>query len=215
MRDTMLKYPVPAIRRLAQNPFIAENLRHEVLVVEASGMPPTAGGASADAQLNSEQTDWTALQAVVWPPDVAAHSEEFLEKYPAGRYAQNAKVLEAGAREATDVLHRRDVRLFRSAFDAPTDWDDERRSELTKAARGDKDAAARIARFYADADAGVQRGRYEGWLQYAAGLGNGIASYELALYYRRNNQAQQASQFEARAKELGYNPPPSLTQQRK
>jgi hypothetical protein len=113
------------------------------------------------------------------------------------------------------MLARRDVRLYRTAFEAGPNLSDDRRSELLKAARGDKDAAARIARWYADVDSGIQRGRYEGWLQYSSFLGNGIASYELALYYRRNNQAQLASQFEARAQELGYTPPPSLTQLRK
>jgi hypothetical protein len=217
VRETMLQYPVPAIRRLAQNPFIAENLRHEVLVVESTGLPPTSAGQSGDEALRlaSEQADWTALQAMVWPPEVASTCEQFLQKYPSGRYVQNARVLMAGARDAAEMLQRRDVRLYRAAFEPAADWSEERRSEVLKAARGDKDAAARIARWYSDADSGVQRGRYEGWLQYAARLGNGIASYELALYYRKNNQAQQASQFEARAKELGYNPPASLTQQRK
>jgi len=217
VHETMLKYPVPAIRRLAQNPFIAENLRHDVLVVESTGLPPTAAGASgeASAALSAEQADWTALQSLVWPPDVAAQSAAFLEKHPAGRYSQNARVLMAGAREAADMLARRGVRLYRTAFEAGPNLSDDRRSELLKAARGDKDAAARIARWYADVDSGVQRGRYEGWLQYSSFLGNGIASYELALYYRRNNQAQLASQFEARAQELGYTPPPSLTQLRK
>jgi hypothetical protein len=52
-------------------------------------------------------------------------------------------------------------------------------------------------------------------LQYASALGNGIASYDLALHYRRVQQPQLASQFEARARELGYTPPPSLDNVRK
>lgn len=217
VRDTMMNYPVPAIRRLAQNPFIAENLRHEVMVVEPTGLPPTAAGQTGDAasNLTAEQADWTALQTVAWPPELARQCAGFLEKYPSGRYSQNARILMAGAREAADMLARRDVRLYRTAFESQADLNEERRQELLKAARGDKDAAARIARWYANAESGIARGRYEGWLQYSACLGNGIASYELALYYRRNNQAQEASQFEARAQELGYTPPPSLTQSRK
>ena len=58
-------------------------------------------------------------------------------------------------------------------------------------------------------------GRYEGWMQYAAALGNGIASYELALHYRRVEQPLLAAQFESRARELGYTPPPSLDNSRK
>ena len=58
-------------------------------------------------------------------------------------------------------------------------------------------------------------GRYEGWLQYAAALGNGIASYEQALHYRRVGQPLLATQFETRARDLGYTPPPSLDNTRK
>jgi hypothetical protein len=51
-------------------------------------------------------------------------------------------------------------------------------------------------------------------MQYAAALGNGIASYDLALYYRRVNQPQLAAQYEALARSLGYTPPPSLDNRR-
>jgi hypothetical protein len=57
--------------------------------------------------------------------------------------------------------------------------------------------------------------RFEGWLQYAVALGNGIASYELAVHYRALGQPLLASQFEARARELGYTPPPDLDNVRK
>jgi TPR repeat protein len=108
------------------------------------------------------------------------------------------------------------VRLYRSAFQPKTtrtDWIE----ELKKAARGDKDAAARIARTYLRGEGDVERdpNRYEGWLQYAAALGNGIASYELALYYRRQGQPVPAAQYESRAKELGYTPPRGLDNIRK
>ena len=51
-------------------------------------------------------------------------------------------------------------------------------------------------------------------MQYAAALANGIASYDLALYYRRVNQPQFASQYEALVRSLGYTPPPSLDNRR-
>jgi hypothetical protein len=44
---------------------------------------------------------------------------------------------------------------------------------------------------------------------------NGIASYELALHYRRTGKALLAAQFESRAQERGYTPPPSLDHFRK
>ena len=52
-------------------------------------------------------------------------------------------------------------------------------------------------------------------MQFAAELGNGIASYELALHFRRRNQPQPAARWEARARELGYTPPASLEHYRK
>ena len=54
-----------------------------------------------------------------------------------------------------------------------------------------------------------------GWLQYAGGLGNGIASYELALYYREAAQPLLAAQAEAQARQLGYSPPRALGHARK
>ena len=48
-----------------------------------------------------------------------------------------------------------------------------------------------------------------------AALGNGIACYELAVYYRRQGQPVPAAQYEARAKELGYTPPATLDNVRK
>ena len=52
-------------------------------------------------------------------------------------------------------------------------------------------------------------------MQYASELGNGIASYELALHYRRTKQPQPAARWEARARELGYTPPTALEHTRK
>ena len=54
------------------------------------------------------------------------------------------------------------------------------RDDLRKASRGDKDASARIARWYIKGDSGLSKdtNRYEGWMQYAAELGNGSASLQ-------------------------------------
>ena len=52
-------------------------------------------------------------------------------------------------------------------------------------------------------------------MQYAAALGNGIARYDLSLYHRRVEQPQLASEYESRARALGYTPPPSLDNSRK
>jgi len=64
-------------------------------------------------------------------------------------------------------------------------------------------------------DVNKARGRYEGWLQYATALGNGIASYDLALLYRARGQDELATRYEQSARSLGFTPPPSLDNKRK
>ena len=211
VQNVMLNHPVALLRQFAQYPFIAENTqisrRLAPLPEAAAAVPAPARFASRD-----EAADWAALEAAVWPPEIARLATEFLKNHPASRLAGSAEVARAGATEATQILRRRDVRLFRTAFQPA---DDLPANELVKAGRGDKDAAARLARNYGRDGNRFDPSRYEGWLQYAAALGNGIASYELALHYRRVGQPLLAAQYESRARELGYTPPPSLDNTRK
>ena len=115
------------------------------------------------------------------------------------------------------LLQLGEVRLFKSAFQITADIDEDQRRDLLRAGRGDKDAAARLGRRQKARSASTVNwiNRYEGWLQLAAGLGNGIASYELALHYRGQDRPLLASQWESRARELGYTPPPTLDNVRK
>ena len=203
VQNTMLNHPVPLLRQFAQYPFIAENTQVQRRIAPAAASAaPAPRFASRD-----EAADFAALEAACWPADITRLAEEFLKHHPSSRLAASAQVAREGAREAQQILRRTDVRLFKSAFQP---GDQAPLVELAKAGRGDKDAAARIARLH-------ERGssRYEGWLQYAAALGNGIASYELALHYRRVEQPLLAAQYEARARALGYTPPPSLDNTRK
>lgn len=227
VQDTMLNHPVQLLRQFAQFPFIAENTqikrrlapRRAVALVEAA---PAARFAS-----RSEADDWQQLEAALWPGDVARLASDYLAHHPASKLAGSAQVANVGAREAAAILRRNDVRLFRSAFQPGAEAapgatslaaavpGDTQTADLAKAGRGDKDAAARLAHGYGRDSGRWDAGRYEGWLQYAAALGNGIASYELALHYRRVSQPLLAAQFESRARTLGYNPPPSLDNTRK
>jgi len=213
VQNTMLNHPVPLLRQFAQFPFIAENTQ---VRRRLAPLPPpaVAAAASAPARFSNrdEAADWAQLEAALWPAEVERLAAEFLKNHVDSRLAGSAQVAREGAREAMQILRRNDVRLFRSAFQTS---DHANAAELAKAGRGDKDAAARLARQYGRDAARFDSGRYEGWLQYAAALGNGIASYELALHYRRVAQPLLAAQFEARARELGYTPPPSLDNTRK
>lgn len=216
VQQTMLNHPLAVIRQVAQFPFIAENTK-----VRFRLAPRPAAEAPAPAVPSTEAAEeralWVELEDSMWPADVVRLSEEYLRRYPQSKVAGSAQVAREGAADGVAALKRNDVRLYRSAFQpklAPASpW----LAEWRKAARGDKDAAARIGRVYQRGEGEIQpdNNRYEGWMQYAAALGNGIASYELAVHYRRQGQPQPAAQFEARSKELGYTPPPTLDNVRK
>jgi len=148
-----------------------------------------------------------------WPADIVVVGERYLAAYPQGPYAANARAELERARNTRRLLERSDIRLYRGDFvargAAPTLYEDVR-----KAALADKEAAARMAQLYRDGDS-ANPGRYVGWLQYAAALGNAPASYELAVHYRKSDQPALAAPYEARAEELGFKPPPTLDHIRK
>lgn len=215
VRNTMLKHPVEAIRRLAQDPFIADN----TLVQRALAPQFVRLSADQSKPINDadEDTDWQRLSEVCWPPEVVKLADAFLKLHPDSKRASGALVARSGAAEAVRLLQRGDVRLFKSAFQMSVDMDEDQRRDLLRAGRGDKDAAARLGRRQKVRSAGTLNwiNRYEGWLQLAAALGNGIASYELALHYRGQDRPLLASQWESRARDLGYTPPPTLDNVRK
>ena len=148
-----------------------------------------------------------------WPADIVAVGERYVAAYPQGPYAATARIELERARNTRRLLERSDIRLYRGDFLArgasPTLYDDVR-----KAALADKEAAARMARLYREGE-NENPGRYVGWLQYAAALGNAPASYELAVHYRKSDQPALAAPYEARAEELGFQPPPALDNIRK
>ena len=148
-----------------------------------------------------------------WPADIVAVGERYVAAYPQGPYAATARIELERARNTRRLLERSDIRLYRGDFLArgasATLYDDVR-----KAALADKEAAARMARLYREGE-NENPGRYVGWLQYAAALGNAPASYELAVHYRKSDQPALAAPYEARAEELGFQPPPTLDNVRK
>ncbi len=213
--NTMVNHPVPILRRFAQESFIADNARvRRRLAPRVPDAPPPP------PRQEEESVAWARLEQQVWPADVAREADAYLAQHPGSQLAGSAQVARDGAKEAAAILRRSDVQLFRSAFRLTPDLPRELADDIIKAGRGDKDAAARMGQRLAPrtslAGGGADsQGRYEGWMQFAAALGNGIASYRLALYYRRVDQPQLASQYEALARSLGYTPPPSLDNQRK
>lgn len=231
VRNTMLNHPVAAIRKLAQDPFIADHTTRRPLVLLpqmiAASPPPAPPPAAASGAVctpasdprfgcQEEQDAWAALGEALWPGDVSKLAEAFTKAYPDSRFRGKAEAALEGARSAVQILQRPAVHLYRSAFKRDDSMSAEEREDIERAARGDKDAAARQGRRHArEAEgSGPLRGRYEGWMQYAAALGNGIASYELSKYYATAGQPALESEYETRARELGYNPPPTLDNKR-
>jgi hypothetical protein len=216
VESTMLNHPLAAIRRLAQNPFIADNARVQVPLAVASALP---GEPALQAMLPEESTAWQVIQSTQWPVDLLRLCQSFLKSFPNSIHARSVKVYQTGAQQALKVLRNTEVKLFKTSFvlpeSLPAREQVDANADLIRAARGDKDAAARIARLHKQADTEQGQLRYVGWLQYAGGLGNGIASYELALYYREAAQPLLAAQAEALARQLGYSPPRALGHARK
>ena len=156
------------------------------------------------------------MQSALWPADIVRASGDYLEGYPRGRWAAQARSNQAAAQGTMRMIAQRDVRLYRSDFQADA-APPATRERIRQAALGDKEAAFQVARWQGAGEAGLPRdtNRYVGWLQYASALGHGAASYELALHYRRESQPALAAPYEARASELGFEAPPTLDHVRK
>ncbi len=170
-----------------------------------------------------------ALQQTLWPADIVRLADDYLQRFPYSDSAASVAQLREQASGAVQVLSRNDVRLFKSAFQS-ANATPAVLAELRRASLGDKNAAVRLAHLQlpkageasSTGDAGdasdaspATGNRYVGWLQFATLLGNDAASYELALHFRRQGQPLLASQYEARAVQLGYQPPRALDHVRK
>lgn len=226
VQHAMLNHPLAAIRQLAQIPFIADNTRVQVPLSWGGETEP---GGPVSLMPPAELAAWEAIQNADWPVDLLRLCQAFLATYPDSGNAQTVRLVQAGAKEALRILRSKEVKLFKTSFvipvldsvavpepeSSPDQQLNSGSAELNRAARGDKDAAARIARLHRALETEQGLLRYVGWLQYASGLGNGIASYELALYYREVDQPLLAAQAEARARQLGYSPPRTLGHERK
>jgi hypothetical protein len=152
------------------------------------------------------------LQDARWPADIVREAGRYLTSYPQGPSAVGARADLDRARNTKRLLERSDIRLYRADFvsegaQAPV------LEDVRKAALADKDAAFRLAHMHRDGESGLKADL--GRLQYSAALGNGPGSYELALYYRKDNQPALAAPYEARAEELGFKAPAALDNVRK
>lgn len=179
------------------------------VAVAAAALCGVLAATVATAQDATLREQW--LQAR-WPADLVAVGD----RYAAASHDAGVRDELARARQTRRLLERADIRLYRADF-AGDVGGDAARADVRRAALGDKEAAWRMAQRCRDGSDGVAASpqRWIGWLQYAAALGHGGGSYELALHYRRENQPALAAPYEARAEELGFKPPPALDHVRK
>lgn len=206
--QTMKSHPLPFIQDLAQDPFIAENATTQL----ALGVKAVNSGLDSIAD---EEKRWLDIQQCTWPPELLNLLDQFIQQYPNSLKLPLTRVYRERAKMALLILKQPSIRLYKSSFVLPDGMVQvDRIDDLAKSARGDKDAAARIARLYGRAKDVQSQLRYEGWLQFSAGLGNGIAAYELALLYRRLDLPQPAAVAESMAIDLGYVPPRGLGHER-
>ena len=176
----------------------------------------TAAALAAGPPTPPEPTLRVELQQARWPADIVRVAGLYVANYPLGPSAPAARAELERARNTKRLLERSDIRLYRTDFlsegTPPMVQEDVR-----KAALADHEAAVRVAHLYRDGESGIQPnpGHYVGWLQYSAALGNGPGSYELAVFYRKEDQPALAAPYEARAEELGFKAPPALDHVRK
>ena len=166
--------------------------------------PPTA---SVSTQTPGIEQCWQQIEAISQPARIIRLSEECGRDFPDdSRYAANIRDVAAHARRALDI--QRSIGLSGDFFEDSI-GDASFRSNLGKAVRGDKDAAYLIALAYRLGTSGVVASsrRMEQWLHFAAELGSGLASWELAEHYNYGGLVADAARFEKRAIELGYRPP--------
>lgn len=212
---TMTGDPDEDIRAFAQKPFIADHTGRPVRVaLPTLGRPMPGPGVGDDRRraADEEQAAFDALQQALWPRDVVRLAQEFVRRFPGGgRFLGEVEVAGNGAAAAASVLSSTGIGLQARDFQRRPDLGDAYNEDLRRAARGDKDAAARLAAWL---EPGTSDGpaalRYEGWLQYAGTLGNGIASYDLSEYYNKRHRPGPAGIWATRARQSGYTPPPSL-----
>jgi hypothetical protein len=148
---------------------------------------------------------WEQLQAARRPVQVVRVSEACEANHPGGAFAGEMRKLANGAGKVLEI--QQSVGLSGDFFEDPV-GNPAYRLNLDKAARGDKDAAYLVAITYRVGTSGVTSNlrRMEQWLHISAGLGNGLASWELAEYYNYGGRVADAARFEKRALELGYKP---------
>lgn len=175
-----------------------------------------AMAATTPSSGDSEQALSQALHEATWPADITQLANSYLERYPLSAGAAEARRLKDQAAKPEAALARTDVRLYRRAFDLASSTP-QLTQDIHQAALGDHAAAMRLSQAHQRGERGASKdARLSlGWLQYAAVLGNDQAAYDLAIYFRQQDQPAVASRYEALAVALNHAMPTVLDHVRK
>lgn len=159
---------------------------------------------------SAEAERWQEIQAARRPSRIVTLCNAFLRDFPASPKGEQARALAAGAMRAQTLQYQ--VGLSGEYFET-TRGDATLAANLMGAARGSPVAAFELAQAYGSGRHGVFASlyRHEQWMRFAAGLGHARASWDLAQIYNAYGRVADAAHFEKRAAELGYKPPPRLS----
>jgi hypothetical protein len=189
------------LRKHAQDPEVAANLPLRMsLALEKA--PPAVD--------DQEQLAWARIEEAIAPAERIKLLQEFIQKFQTSRFRQAAEVQLQRASISEAATQRNRVQI------ETTVGDKEFRADQAKALDGDKDAAYRVGQMFERGSNAVPRDerRMVQWLRHASELKNGIASYQLYLYYRDRQMDRDAVRFENLARDQGYTPPPRLDTRR-
>lgn len=187
----------PFLRAHAQDPEVAANLRLRM---------PLALQAPQRALDDAEERAWTSIEQTLLPRERAELLRRFIAEFGNSRYLPTARVLLERALATETAIVRSQVPVERVAGDADF------KADQAKALDGDKDAAYRLAQMFRNGSNGVVKDerRMVQWLRHASELRNGIASYELYLYFRDRGIDREAVRYDNLSCALGYSTPQRL-----
>jgi hypothetical protein len=187
------------LRRHAQDPEVAANLRLRMSFALERVAPPVID--------DSEQKAWAAIERTIVPAERVKLLQDFIATYKTSRFLQAAQVQLERASITEAATQRNRVQIDTAI------GDQQFRADQQKALDGDKDAAFRVAGMFRDGSQGVPRDerRMVQWLRHASELKNGIASWELYLYYRDRQILREEVRYLKLATDQGYTPPPTIS----
>jgi TPR repeat protein len=192
---------MPLKCRQAEEPYVKN------IIIVTLAAPLIVGCAQLFPRFSAPAQTESALQEL---PTAAAQSAGAAKTLPPASPPEKIQLRPSDGLEVARLLERDDITPDLSA------GDDEFRREQSKALRGDRNAAMRVARMYGDGSNGVARDerRMVQWLKHASLLDHGGASYQLYLYYLARGLDRDAIRYERRALKQGYTIPARLDNRR-